>query len=280
MAANLTDKVIIITGASSGIGAATAIACAQAGMNIVLNARREDRLRDVADRIDKLGRQCELVIGDVTESGISQRMLDAAEQRFGRFDAVFANAGYGMNKLVLDETDDELRRMFEVNFFASVELLRLAAKRLVERNQPGTLLMCSSCLSKFALPRHAAYSATKAAQNSVCSAMRHELRSKRIHVASVHPITTTTEFFEVSATLTAGGKAPAKLPDHTPGFLVQRPERVANAVVKCLRRPVPEVWTSLLVRTIAGLMTISPRFYDFVIGRQTKSELAETAKPD
>ncbi len=93
MAAKLTDKVIIITGASSGIGAATAIACAEAGMNIVLNARREDRLRDVADRIDKLGRQTELVIGDVTEPGISQRMLDAAEQRFGRFDAVFANAG-------------------------------------------------------------------------------------------------------------------------------------------------------------------------------------------
>jgi short-subunit dehydrogenase len=273
MARDLQGKVIIITGASSGIGAATALQCARAGMDVVLNARREDRLEQVAARLRQTKGKVALVVGDVTEPGIDQRLLDAAEEQFGRFDVVFANAGYGMNRTVLDMTEEEWRRMFEVNLFAGIELLRSAAQRLLVGERSGHLLMCSSCLSKFSLPRHAAYAATKAAQNAVCSAMRHELREHGIYVSSVHPITTTTEFFEVSAR--ASGRPPegAKLPDHTPGFLVQRPERVARAVVKCLRRPCPEVWTSLLVRTMAGLMTISPRFYDWAIRRQTAAEL-------
>ena len=275
MKRDLKGKAIIITGASSGIGAATALQCAETGMDVLLNARREDRLERVAEQIRQLNRKVALVIGDVTEPGLSQRLLDAAEEQFGRFDAVFANAGYGMNKTVLDMTDEEWRRMFDVNFFAGIELLRAAAQRLIDRSQPGHLLMCSSCLSKFSLPRHSAYAATKAAQNALCSSMRHELRHRDIYVSSVHPITTTTEFFEASAR--ASGRPPerVRLPDHTPGFLVQRPERVARAVVKCLRRPCPEVWTSLLVRTMAGFMTISPRFYEWAIRRQTAGELRE-----
>lgn len=275
MAGDLKGRVIIVTGASSGIGAATAVQCAEAGMNVLLTARREDRLEEVARQVRDRQCQAGLVIGDVTEPGLSQRLLDTAEEQFGRFDAVFANAGYGMNKTVMDMTDEEWRRMFDVNLFSGIELLRAAAQRLLDRGRPGHLLMCSSCLSKFSLPRHSAYAATKAAQNALCSAMRHELRHRDIYVSSVHPITTTTEFFQASAR--ASGRPPerAMLPDHTPGFLVQRPERVARAVVKCLRRPCPEVWTSLLVRTMAGLMTISPRFYEWAIRRQTAGELRD-----
>ncbi len=87
----LTDQVIIITGASSGIGAATAIECAKAGMNVVLNARREEKLHAVAEQVRQTGAQAEVVVGDVTDQRTSARMLDAAQQRFGRFDVVFAN---------------------------------------------------------------------------------------------------------------------------------------------------------------------------------------------
>jgi len=280
MRRDLHGKAIIITGASSGIGAATAIRCAEAGMDVLLTGRREDRLREVTGQIEQCGRRADLIVGDVTDPGMSGRLLDVAEQEFGRFDAVFANAGYGMNKSVLDMTDEEWRRIFDVNFFAGIELLRTAARRLLDRDRPGHLLMCSSCLSKFSLPRHSAYAATKAAQNALCSAMRHELRHHHIYVSSVHPITTTTEFFQASAR--ASGRPPeqAMLPDHTPGLLVQRPERVARAVVRCLHRPCPEVWTSLLVRTIAGFMTISPRFYDWAIRRQTAAELRAEVQKD
>lgn len=253
----------MVTGASSGIGAATAVACAQAGMDVVLNGRRADRLEAVAAQIRSLGRCAEAVAGDVTDAGMSTRLLDAAEGRFGRFDVVFANAGYGFKKPEHELTTAELRAIFEVNFFASFELLREAARRLIARQRRGHLLMCASALAKFTIPNFAAYSATKAAQNHFCRAMRMELRPQGIEVASVHPINTTTEF--IDRAIAYHGQVPtAETRSRTlPRWLVQRPETVANAVVRCLRRPRPEVWTSGTTRFALGLMTMFPRLMDF-----------------
>jgi short-subunit dehydrogenase len=256
----LTDQVIIITGASSGIGAATALACAKAGMNVVINARRVERLQQVAQQVQSLGRGAELVPGDVTEPGISQRMLDAAINRFGRFDVVFANAGYSFEKPMVSVADDELREIFSVNFFAGVELLQKAAQQLISLNRPGHLLMCSSCLAKFTMPLHGAYCATKAAQSHICRAMRTELKKHKIQVSSVHPIGTRTEFFDV----VARRSGPDGIVNSTPKAFMQSPDRVAKAVVRCLRRPKPEVWTSFGVRFSAGLMLIWPRLGDIM----------------
>ena len=264
MARDLTDQVIIITGASSGIGAATAVACAQAGMDVVLNGRAAERLTEVAERVRACGRAAESIVGDVTDAGLNVRLLDAATQRFGRFDVVFANAGYGFKKPTHELTDAELRRIFEVNFFAAHELLAEAARRLIAAKRPGQLLMCSSALAKFTLPNFAAYSASKAVQNHFCRAMRMELRGYGIDVASVHPITTRTEFFR-RAVRYSHVNPDEKVPEEPgPGPFVQPPETVAHAVVRCLRRPRPEVWTSTTVRVATGLMTIFPRFMDFV----------------
>ena len=266
----LTDQVIIITGASSGIGAATAIQCAKAGMDAVLNARRADRLKQVADTVRQCGRKAQIVVGDVTEAGMSQRMLDTAQDAFGRFDVVFANAGYGFERSVVQMGDQELRQIFDVNFFASFDLIREAAKRLITDLRPGHLLMCSSCLAKFTLPFFSAYSATKAAQNHFCRAMRLELARYNIEVSSVHPITTTTEFFEVSKQLSGQADNTSTVPDHASKMFVQTPERVARAIVRCLRKPRPEVWTSHIVRSVAGVMTAFPRFFDLVVRKQAK----------
>ncbi|MCA9286156.1 MAG: SDR family NAD(P)-dependent oxidoreductase [Phycisphaerales bacterium] len=264
----LQDKVLVVTGASSGIGAATALAAARAGMDVVLAARRPDRLLEVAREVERTGRQAEVVVCDVADRGATAQVLDAAEHAFGRFDAVFANAGYGFERTVLETDDSELRAIFEVNFFAAVELLRESANRLQAMERPGHLLMCSSCLAKFTLPLHSAYSATKAAQAHVCRAMRHELAPHGIEVSSVHPVTTTTEFFEQSASRT--GRGNGDVPAHAPKWLVQRPEDVARAVVRCLERPCPEVWTSLLVRLSAGLLTAFPWMFEPILRREAE----------
>ncbi|MHC4776328.1 MAG: SDR family NAD(P)-dependent oxidoreductase [Planctomycetota bacterium] len=270
MARDLHGKVIVITGASSGIGAATALACAGAGMNVVLNARRADKLDAVADRVRQAGVEAATVVGDVTEEGISERMLDAAQDRFGRFDAVFANAGYGFDKAAHEVSDEALRTIFDVNFFASVDLCNLAADRLLADGRPGHLLMCSSCLGRFTLPGYSAYSATKAAQAHVCTAMRLELEPQGIYVSSVHPITTVTEFHEVSQRLSGKAADGKSVPEHAPRLFVQPAERVANAVVRCLRRPRPEVWTSFATRAVAALMTLSPRVGDVILRKARK----------
>lgn len=270
MPRDLTDQVIIITGASSGIGAATAIQCAKAGMDVVLNARRADRLEQVAAQICELGRHAKIVVGSVTDEGMTEQMLDVAQDAFGRFDVVFANAGYGFERSVVQMDDQELRQIFDVNFFASFDLIREAAKRLISDERPGHLLMCSSCLAKFTLPFFSAYSATKAAQNHFCRAMRLELARYNIEVSSVHPITTTTEFFEVSNQLSGKADKTSTVPDHASKMFVQTPERVARAIVRCLGKPRPEVWTSHIVRSVAGVMTAFPWFFDLVVRKQAK----------
>jgi short-subunit dehydrogenase len=272
VARDLADRVIVITGASSGIGAATAVACAAAGMDVVVNARRAERLEDVAKRIRAAGRRAEVVPGDVTDPSVTEALLDRAEHALGGLHAVFSNAGYGFQAPVVEQREEDLRRIFDVNFFASVALVRAAARRLRDAGRPGHLLLCSSSLAKLTLPAYSAYSATKAAQNHVARAMRMELRPCGIDVSSVHPITTETQFFE-SAAARSDGAAAAALASavrDTPRAFVQTPERVAAAVVRCLRRPRPEVWTSVSVRILAAASVLAPRTVDAVLERMTR----------
>ena len=236
-------------------------------MDVVLNARREDRLHDAAEAVRQRGRRAEIVPGDVTDEGISEEMLSKAYDTFGRCDAVFANAGYGAETPVVCMSDESVRRMFEVNFFASLELVRLAVLRWRESESPGHALMCSSCVAKFTLPCYGVYSATKASQNLVCRAMNSEMRPFGIHVSSVHPVTTRTEFFEVSAREAGLRHVSGSVPDHAPSMFVQPHQRVARGIVKCLRRPTPEVWTSWSVRMAAALLTAFPRSTDLLLRR-------------
>ncbi|MHC5028169.1 MAG: SDR family oxidoreductase, partial [Planctomycetota bacterium] len=115
---------------------------------------------------------------------------------------------------------------------------------------------------------------TKASQNVVCRSLRHELRPHGIEVASVHPITTRTAFFERSQT-SAGRPVPNEpVPGHTPRLFVQTPDRVARAVVACLHRPRAEVWTSTIVRMTSAMMTAFPAFADRVMAKSEKADRA------
>ena len=265
---DLSGKVIVITGASSGIGAATALECARVGMKVVLGARRVDRLEAVAEKIRQLGGEAAIVVGDVTDEGNVDALLDEAERSFGGCDAVFANAGYGTEAAFTAMSDEDFRGMFEVNFFASVELCREAAIRWMDRDRGGHLLICSSCLAKFTLAYYGVYAATKSAQAMVARSMRYELAGRGIEVSSVHPVTTRTEFFEVSAARSGVETSGADVPDHAPKGFVQTPERVARAVVRCLRSPRSEVWTSWTVRFASALFTLLPGLQDLVMRRQ------------
>ena len=127
--------------------------------------------------------------------------------------------------------------------------------------------MTSSAVAKFTLVNFGAYSATKAAQNHVCRALRLELHPHGIEVSSVHPITTRTGFFRRADEYVGQPTEPALPFGRAPAWFTQPPERVAEAIVRCLRRPRPEVWTSFTTRLAAGLMTAFPRMAD-VIGRR------------
>ena len=260
--------VAVITGASAGIGAATAVELAKSGHDLVLVARRRDRLEAVAARAaEAAGRavRSELVAEDVAVRGSSARILDAAERAFGRFDVVYANAGYGMERAMHRMDESELRTMFEVNFFSSVELCNEAARRLLAAGRRGHLMMCSSCVAKFTLPDFGAYSASKAAQAHVARAMAYELRPHGIMVSSVHPVTTATEFFDVARERMLPGHEQQYSIHDMSRFFVQRPEAVARAIRRSIGKPRTEIWTSFPTRVAAGAITAFPWMLDWVV---------------
>jgi len=266
----LGGKPIVITGGGTGIGAATAKVCAAAGMPVVLAGRRIEPLEATKADIESSGGRAYVVSVDVTDGNHAKEILDAGEEAFGPTWAVFANAGRGLDRAGHATTEEEMRSIFEVNFFATHVLLTEAAERMLERGGGGHLLACASCVSKFSPPYHGAYAASKAAQDLFCQAMRLELAPSGIFVSTIHPITTTTEFFDVSARVS--GRSTERTGVHlTPKFFRQDAERVAKSIFKCLRKPVPEVWTSTIVRVTAAMRTLRPTLMD----RQMKRMLDE-----
>lgn len=258
---SLHGRSIAITGASSGIGAATALACAQAGMNVAIMARRPGRLAEVAARCRGLGVKAIVIEGDVTDAAANNRLIEQSVDAFGSLYAVYANAGYGIEKPFHEMTDAEMREIFETNFFGTLGTIRPALAHMLTRpfdgdarKMPrGHILICSSCLAKMTLPRYGAYSATKAAQNHIGRAMRLELEAKGIAVSTVHPISTTTELFDV---VKKRSDRP-ELAGHTPRAFTQSAETVAACTVACLRRPKPEVWTGIRGRITRFGMAIN-----------------------
>jgi len=278
MANLLKDEVIVITGASAGIGKATAIACAEKGMRVVVSARREEKLNEVVQTIEQMGQHAMAVVCDVQSDEQVQAMFDKVMHDWGRVDVVFANAGYGMFYTILDTPDDALRDMFETNFYGTLRTVKcgVAAMRQSTGSR-GHLLICSSAASEVAPPMYGHYAATKAAQDSAACAMRAELHREGFIVSSVHPIGTKTEFFDV-----VERNSPSRQGDlilNTPASLMHTSEKVARCIVKCLKRPVPEVWPSLSVRFGVAISTAFPRLVAIALRKMVKDRYLEKAKP-
>jgi short-subunit dehydrogenase len=270
----LREQVIVITGASSGIGAATALACARAGMPVALGARRVDKLDGVVRRISAAGGRAIAVPTDVSEAAQCAALVEETARRFGTVYGVFANAGYGEEIAIDVMSDRGLRAMFETNFFGSLNVVRpaLPHMRRADGRSRGHVLICSSCLARMAIPYYGAYSATKAAQAHIARAMQFELEPEGIHVSSVHPIGTRTEFFE----LVEKSSNKARLISHSPDAFMQSPDTVANRVVGCLRRPRAEVWTGLsggFVRFGMSVCTMFPTMGNLVLRGMVKRRM-------
>ncbi len=270
----LSGKPIAISGASSGIGRATAMACARAGMPVVLAARREDRLFEIAESIHAAGGRAIAVACDVTDPQACQHVIERALEEFGSIYAVFANAGYGYEGEALAD-EHKLRDLMEVNFFGSLNFIRPAMEHMRARGQ-GHVLFCSSCLSKITLPYYAAYTSSKVMQEHFARSMRMELRGSGIHISSVHPVSTSTELWD-RLREESGGRT---LADAGSDRSMQGPEKVAKAVVRCLGKPKGEAWTGLGVRLAFSGCAAMPGLAERVIVRRIakrRATLEETS---
>jgi NADP-dependent 3-hydroxy acid dehydrogenase YdfG len=189
---DMPDSVFLITGASSGIGEATARRAAEAGFRLVLAARRVDRLQALADELG--GRERALAVRcDVTEWEHQQAMVAAAFERFGRIDVAFANAGFGAPRGFLQSTPDHWKSMVLTNVYGTALTIRAVLPSL--REARGHLLLTSSVAGRRALPG-SLYSATKWAVTAMGEAARLELNETGVRVTLIEPGMVATPFFD------------------------------------------------------------------------------------
>ncbi len=191
-----TDQpVAIVTGASSGIGMETAIAFAKAGYAVVLAARREKRLQETAEACRKENPDIQALVcrTDVTDSQQVDALVAAAMDQFGRIDVMVNNAGYGHFSAVHELSDDDMRAIFDVNYFGVFYGCRAVAPVMMAQRS-GHIFNMSSVMGKVGAPFHGAYCATKFAIQGLTDSLRIELRSYNVHVTCVCPALTQSEF--------------------------------------------------------------------------------------
>ena len=176
----IDGKVVLITGASEGIGAACAESFRRRGAKLALTARSEDKLRQVG------GASALVVAGDLAQPQTRARAIDATIERYGRIDILINNAGVGLYSPAWKAPLPEARAMFELNFFAALEMTQLAVPHM-RRQRGGTIVNVGSIAGKVTLPWFTLYSASKYALGSLTDGLRMELRRDGIHAMTVCP---------------------------------------------------------------------------------------------
>jgi NADP-dependent 3-hydroxy acid dehydrogenase YdfG len=256
-------RVVAITGASAGIGRATALRLARDGAAIVACARRAERLESLAAEIEAAGGQALPVVADVTIERDMQDLVARAVERFGRLDVMMCNAGFAVYGAIDDITPAQMRKLVDINYFGTYYATR-AALPVFRRQGGGHVVIVSSIAGKRGVPFMGAYSATKFAQVGLAECLRAEVAGSDIHVSVVYPVSTDTEFKEVMRRETGTDISQSVGPKQTA-------EQVADAIARAIAYPIPEVYPYLKARGLVLLNAIAPGFCDRLVkkyGRQ------------
>jgi short-subunit dehydrogenase len=245
----MSGKVVVITGASSGIGAEVARQLGRRGHQLVLAARRDAELRGVADDVAETGGRAVPVVADVTRRLDVERLRDEALVAFGRVDVWINNAGRGITRPVLELTDDDVDEMMAVNVKAALYGMQAIVPYFQGRGE-GHLINVSSFLGRVPLaPLRSVYSAAKAALNSLTANLRMDLRREYpgIHVSLVMPGVVTTDF----ARNALGGPTPRPPAAMQGGMMKpQTTEEVGAMITGVVDRPVSELYTNPAAREL------------------------------
>ncbi|HEY3292716.1 MAG TPA: SDR family NAD(P)-dependent oxidoreductase [Candidatus Nanopelagicaceae bacterium] len=221
---DLNGSVVVITGATAGMGAATARELVEMGAKVVLNARNEARLEEM---VGALGTENAIFVpGDCSDPDVCRLIAEVANDRFGTIDAVVANAGIGMYGSILDYSDDEVNQMMRTNFEGTVHIIRATLPTMLNKSA-GDVIIVSSVAGFRSGADEAIYAGTKHAQVGLAGGLDRELREKGVRVALVCPAGTETEF-AIGAGRTEDDPALSE-------YL--RPEDVAYQIVTILRQP-------------------------------------------
>jgi short-subunit dehydrogenase len=245
---NYRDRVVVVTGVSSGIGRQTAVDFAARGACVVLAARRADRLADVARECERAGGRAEPVAGDVAVVGFVEGLVARALDRFGRLDVVVNNAGVPKHKQFFDVTADDVEHTLRVNLIAPARLVVAALPALLRQGE-GFVVNVSSVAGKLPPPREAVYAASKFGLTGLTEGLWLDLAGSNVHASVIHVGPIDTEIWQKTDEPTAfrGRKLP--------------PSAVSAAIFRAIEHRLPEVWVPGRMRLAWWLRLVAPALF-------------------
>jgi short-subunit dehydrogenase len=268
----LREQVILITGASSGIGLATARMAAERGAKVVLCSRNREELEKIASDIEARGGEALAVELDVTNAEAVERAAQTAIEHFGRIDTWVNNAGVSIYGKLAATKLDEKRRVFDVNFWGVVHGCRTAVKVL--RDNGGAIINLGSVLSERAIPIQGIYSASKHAVKAYTDCLRMELEAEgsKIAVTLIKPAAIDTPYTEHALNHL----------DHKPVHTapVYAPEIVANAILECAQSQHRDIFVGGSAKIYSLLETWAPRFLDLMMEKTMMEDGQSNKKQD
>lgn len=259
MAHRFADQVVLITGASSGIGEATAYKFAKEGAKVALVARRKDRLEKVKETIIQNGGIAEFFVADVTNYEELKNAVEGVIQTWGKLDVVLANAGIGVPGHILQLKAEDFRRQFETNFFGVINTIELTLPYLLK--QKGRLGIVGSVAGRVCTPLSAPYCSSKFAITALTECIYYDLKPMGVSVTLINPGFVKSEIRHKNKY----GELTDR-PDPVPSFLVMPTEKAGKQIVCALYHRKPE-----LIITKHGKLSIFfgrhfPRTYRFLLG--------------
>jgi short-subunit dehydrogenase len=259
---SIREQVIVITGASSGIGLVTARMAAKRGARVVLTARNQESLRQLTEEIkesESYGGMAAFIAGDVGDEAALRRVADEAIRRFGRIDTWVNCAGVAIYGPLIEVSLEDQRRLFETNFWGVVNGSRIAVEHL--RKEGGALINIGSTLSDRAIPLQGIYSASKHAVKAYTDSLRMEVEHDGL---------------PISVTLVKPGAVDTPYTEHAKNYLekevmnpppVYAPEVVAKTILYCAEHPVRDVFAGGGGKMLSALGRFAPRLTDKVMER-------------
>jgi short-subunit dehydrogenase len=254
------DKVVILTGATQGIGLATSHLLAEAGCKMVLAARSEPDLEILASGLVSEGRSAIAISTNMSDTGQAVALAQATVEAYGTIDVVINNAAIGVRDDVVHLSEGEARYAMDVNYFGPLALIQASIPHLKNNRDGGLIINISSIVGRRAMPGIAAYSASKAALEKMAESLRIELVPDNIRISTVYPGITATQFNAHSLGSDPRGRGQRSgVP----------PERVARTILKTIQHEQRDVFVTLFDRAFVTASMLLPGTMDWLLRNYT-----------
>ncbi|TAK19011.1 MAG: SDR family NAD(P)-dependent oxidoreductase [Nitrosarchaeum sp.] len=261
------DKVVLITGASSGIGKEAAIQFAKKGSNVILVARRKQKLEQITDDLKKFNISTMICECDVSDKLQVEKMSKLVLEKYGSIDILINNAGFAIYGSVFDLTTEEIELQMATNYFGMIYCIKNFLPSMIQKKS-GHIVNVASVAASFGLPGIASYCASKFAMLGFSEGLKHELKGTGVGITVVSPIMVRTDFFDHHSFKKMPKYSPLSLSDKT----------VTKAILRAANSPRLEIIVPSVVRGAVWIKNTFPYLINPILGMVFKKQLNSKTK--